>query len=70
MPGKHSDRPFVRNAFLKYALQVTGLSRYVSLGQLGSVWVSSGQVGPSGCQLGSTGVNREQRGASGVKRDQ
>jgi hypothetical protein len=42
--------PPVRNAFLKYALQIIGLSRYVSLGQLGSVRVSLGEVGPSGGQ--------------------
>ena len=56
----------MRNAFLKYALQVKGQSGGVK----GSKW---GQVGSSGVkrgQVGSSGVKCGQVGSIGVKGDQ
>ena len=58
----------VRNAFLKYALQVKGQSGYVKgtkWGQIGSSRVNGVKLG----QVGSSGVKRDQKGSSEVRLD-
>ena len=54
----------VRNAFLKYALQVKRQLGYVSLAQLGSVGVNWGQEGPKGVNQGQVGLRGTKNGLS------